>query len=134
MPTPLELVHHALDLRLQGNLDGAIALLAEGLDVADPQEHRQEIAILAHDLAITCEVAGRPKIAIEYVTKGLAACPDDLGLLYTLARLLIVAGRLPEARLAVATFSNACLSSTDELRAHWAELHSGLKRVLMETK
>lgn len=120
-----------MDLRTEGDLDGAIALMATGFDSANHSEHGKELAILANDLATACEEIGRSQLAIEYVKKGLTVCPNDLSLLYTLARLLICTKQLDEARPAVTNFSTACDTSPDPLRSSWAELQSGLQRMLL---
>jgi tetratricopeptide (TPR) repeat protein len=130
--SPLDLVRRAMDLRTEGDLDGAIALMATGFDSANHSEHGKELAILANDLATAYEERGRPELAIEYVKKGLTVCPNDLSLLYTLARLLILTEQFDEARRAVNNFSNACDTSADPLQASWAELQSGLQRMLLE--
>jgi tetratricopeptide (TPR) repeat protein len=119
---PLELMSRALELDTRRDVDGAISLLATGLEAPDYSQYRPDIAILAKDLAIRCETTGRRQLAIEYVRKGLAICPDDLGLLYSLADLLIATEQFDEGRQAFEIFSMACDSSTDPLRNSWSEL------------
>ena len=127
---PFTLLQRSLDCEILGDLDEAIAILREGIDTLNPAEHSQELPVLTHHLAILCDKAGRTTLGIEYVKKCLTTSPDDLGLLYTLTRRLIMVGQTAEARVAVEKFRTACELSTDKLRSGWAELQGILERDL----
>lgn len=127
---PFDLLQRSLDFRSRGDLEGAIKILTEGIDSLSPSEFGAELCVLTHDLALLCEMAGRTPLGIQYAMRGLVSSPQDLGLLYTVTRLLILAGRTDDARVSFKKFLAACEISTDELRSGWAELRGELERKL----
>ena len=123
-----ESLFQALDLQIQGDLDGAISLLAEQVDaLVKSGTCNEELPILTHDLVMLYERTGRTQVAIEYLRKCLALCPDDLCTLYGLARLLLSTGRRDEGRILAQRLHAACESSSHEFRHGWAELATCLE-------
>jgi len=132
MSSPTDAIGKAIDLRLKGDARGAISLLEATLQSLGQSDQTDVLPLLAHDLAIACEEANQLELGIGYVRQWLRTFPDDLGLLYMYARLLILSGRKDEAYVAAENFRSACASSKDELRRGWADLQEPLEKMLAE--
>lgn len=134
MISPADIIGKAVDLRLQGDAQGAVSLLGAAVKSLTHSDPTEALPLLVHDLAIACEEADQLEVGIGHVRRWLATYPDDLGLLYTHARLLILAGQKDEAYAATEKFRSTCASSRDELRDGWADLQEPLDRRLAEGK
>jgi tetratricopeptide (TPR) repeat protein len=134
MSSPTDLIGKAIDLRLKGDARGAISLLEAALESMKQSGQTDTLPLLAHDLAIACEEARELELGISHLRQWLTTFPDDLGLLYTHARLLILSRQKDEAFAATEKFRSAWASSADELRHGWADLQEPLDKMLAEER
>lgn len=100
-----------LSIRLcdQGDYDASVILLSEGLKSIEHDCLDESAILLGCDLAIQCETFGYYDVGTTHVKALLDHFPQNVSLLWHMAKLLLLSDKLEEASTAIDEYS-ACIA------------------------
>ena len=126
---PLDYLRRALKLSAANDLDGAIAVIREGIELCenDPQ-YLDSLPRLTFNLGLFYRRQGRLADALHAVRRSLLLCPEDRSLLHAHADLLLESGEMSAAALAAMELRSVCERNPDTFTAEWADAVSLLEK------
>ena len=126
---PLKILRDALKFSGDGDLESAILILRNGIDLCEREpEHLAMLPRLTSNLGLFYRRAGQQDEAILAVRRSLLLCPGDRQLLHFLADLLLESGDTSAAALIAVELRAVCERNPATFTADWAEALSLLER------
>lgn len=128
MTTIVDLLERSIRLCDQGNYEASVILLSEGLKNIEHDCLDESAILLGCDLAIQCETFGHYDVGTTHVKALLDHFPQNLSLLWHMAKLLLLSEKLEEASIAIDEYS-ACI---EELTIQDKEVNAALLESLRD--
>ncbi len=114
MEIEIDLIRKSTALCAQGDYEGSVKLLSHGLDALGCNGCDQAVVLVACDLAIQCETFGHYDLGIRHLKDLLKFFPQDSGMLWHLAKLLMLSGQFDDASRVVDMFGACAQHATTE--------------------